>query len=538
MSGKDSAALKILIASAAGILWVTQGYGERAQRPELGLVTGFGRNVGSETWGNRFVELAVYHEGLLLDWPESEYREKDGRLCISRVVEAQDVNVRFGAKAPEQTPKQREYGLLPNQALELNIGSPGLLGSFHLKDNGRFDMRLGADEVEVKVQVTGINFKDALIALGQLPGKSLGYECAGFVNRVGKDATFSPGDRVLCRTTTEASKTYARAHTTSVARVPHDVPFPTAAALATVFCTAYHFLFNAALVAWRPAHGAPFAQNATFASVDLGILMDQAKPTMAVVQLYLAAKITVPQPLHVFSVSELEKAFRFMQSGKNMGKIVVEIQADAIVPVVPSPKSTYSFDANATYDIAGGLGGPGRSITRWMVDWNYFILLSRSGAESKDATGLVSDMSQRSVWIAAPSCDISTEGAMLNVLRDQEHQMPPVKGCIQASMALKDGLEQRELRRHHQAQGTRLMISALASSPASGIFRPALFSGRGIESLKADKLEKYYWAKKPLFSILKQKRDVDTSTSGNAGGTVDYAHLLTSAESQAVAVGE
>lgn len=57
----------------------------------------------------------------------------------------------------------------------------------------------------------------------------------------------------------------------------------------------------------------------------------------------------------------------------------------------------------------------------------------------------------------------------------------------------------------------------------------------GIESLKADKLERAYWAKKPLFSILKQKRDVETSTSGNAGGTVDYAHLLTSAESQAAA---
>ena len=34
---------------------------------------------------------------------------------------------------------------------------------------------------------------------------------------------------------------------------------------------------------------------------------------------------------------------------------------------------------------------------------------------------------------------------------------------------------------------------------------------------------------------MKQKRDVDTSTSGNPGGTVDYAHLLTSAESQAAA---
>lgn len=307
-------------------------------------------------------------------------------------------------------------------------------------------MPLGADEVEVKVQAPGMNFKDALIALGQLPGNSLGYECAGFVNRVGKDTTFSPGDRVLCCTAAGAYKTYARAHATSVARVPHDVPFPTAAALATVFCTAYHSLFNAARLqagesvlihsgaggvgqaaiqlakllkadisttvgtdekkvylvetygipedhifwsrnasfagplrqltegvdvvlnslsgeglhaSWsciRPfgrfieleksniqsSRGglpmAPFAQNATFASVDLGILMDQAKPKMAatlaaVMQLYLAAKITVPQPLHVFSVSELEKAFRFMQSGKNMGKIVVKMQENAIVPV-------------------------------------------------------------------------------------------------------------------------------------------------------------------------------------------------------------
>lgn len=112
-------------------------------------MTGFGRNVGSESWGNKFVELAVeenssfdqtvdqivkvHQEGLLLDWPESEYRQKGGRLCISRVVEAQDVNMRIAAKAPNQAPKQREYGLLPNQALELNRGSLGLLIAFALR---------------------------------------------------------------------------------------------------------------------------------------------------------------------------------------------------------------------------------------------------------------------------------------------------------------------------------------------------------------------------------------------------------------------
>ena len=462
MSGQDFEALRLLIASADGILWVTQGCGERAQRPELGLVTGFGRNMQSETWGNTFVELAVegessfnqtvdhilkvYHESLLLDCSESEYRQTDGRLCISRVVEAQSVNMEIDAKAPNQAPKQREYGLLPDEALELYIGSPGLLDSFHYKDDERFDMPIGADEVEVKVKATGMNFKDTLIALGQLPGNSLGYECAGFVVRVGKDATFSPGDRVLCCTTTGAYKTYARAHATSVARISDNVPFPVAAALPTVFCTAYHSLFNVARLqagesvlihsgaggvgqaaiqlaqllkadifttvgtdekkvflmktygipedhifssrnssfagplkrltngvdvvlnslsgdglraSWscirpfgrfvelgksdiqssrRGLPMAPFAQSVTFASVDLGLLMDQAKPRMAailaaVMALYDAAKITVPQPLHMFSVSELEKAFRFLQSGKNMGKIVVEMQEAAIVSV-------------------------------------------------------------------------------------------------------------------------------------------------------------------------------------------------------------
>lgn len=74
-----------------------------------------------------------------------------------------------------------------------------------------------------------------------------------------------------------------------------------------------------------------------------------------------------------------------------------------------------------------------------MADRNAknFILLSRSGAKSKDATDLISDMNECGVRIAAPPCDISTEGAVLSILRDQKHTMPPVKGCIQASMVLK-----------------------------------------------------------------------------------------------------
>ena len=57
----------------------------------------------------------------------------------------------------------------------------------------------------------------------------------------------------------------------------------------------------------------------------------------------------------------------------------------------------------------------------------------------------------------------------------------------------------------------------------------------GIESLKANKPERPYWANRPLFSILKQKGAVETSTNGNAGDAVDYASLLASAKSQTAA---
>lgn len=57
----------------------------------------------------------------------------------------------------------------------------------------------------------------------------------------------------------------------------------------------------------------------------------------------------------------------------------------------------------------------------------------------------------------------------------------------------------------------------------------------GIESSKADKPDRAYWAKRPLFSILRQNGEVERLTNGNVGDTVDYASLLASAESQTAA---
>ena len=106
---------------------------------------------------------------------------------------------------------------------------------------------------------------------------------------------------------------------------------------------------------------------------------------------------------------------------------------------MPSSVPTYSFRPDATYLIAGGLGGLGRAITRWMVSRGArnFILLSRSGPKGKEAMDLIEELKSHGVKIAAPPCDVSSEDELSTTIEKYRSTMPPVRGCIQASMVLK-----------------------------------------------------------------------------------------------------
>lgn len=94
------------------------------------------------------------------------------------------------------------------------------------------------------------------------------------------------------------------------------------------------------------------------------------------------------------------------------------------------------MDQNASYVIAGGLGGLGRSIVRWMVDKGArnLILLSRSGASSSSAAAeFVSALRSQGINVAAPRCDVTSSKEVSTVLEDCGSTMPPVKGCINAA---------------------------------------------------------------------------------------------------------
>jgi polyketide synthase 12 len=109
------------------------------------------------------------------------------------------------------------------------------------------DRPLGPNEIRVAVRAVGLNFRDALIALGVYPGAApLGAEGAGVVTEVGAGVSgIAPGDRVMGVFPGAMAPVAITDHRT-VAPVPDGWDFAVAASVPIAFLTAYYGLRDVA----------------------------------------------------------------------------------------------------------------------------------------------------------------------------------------------------------------------------------------------------------------------------------------------------
>ena len=107
-------------------------------------------------------------------------------------------------------------------------------------------------------------------------------------------------------------------------------------------------------------------------------------------------------------------------------------------------RGTWKFDSDATYIIAGGFGGVGRSAIRWMVSRGArnLIVPSRSGPSTQAASNLVLELTRRDVRIITTPCNLSSAEELSSLLESCA-DMPRIKGCINAAMVLQVGLSCR-----------------------------------------------------------------------------------------------
>ena len=109
-----------------------------------------------------------------------------------------------------------------------------------------------------------------------------------------------------------------------------------------------------------------------------------------------------------------------------------------MVQVYVQPTSYKQLEQNKSYIISGGLGGVGQMVARWMArrGARNLILRSRSGPAGHDVGTFLAELRRDGVKVFAPSCDIRDIVALRGVIKECSTKFPPIRGCVQASMAL------------------------------------------------------------------------------------------------------
>ncbi|KAE8311179.1 putative polyketide synthase [Aspergillus transmontanensis] len=118
---------------------------------------------------------------------------------------------------------------------------------------------------------------------------------------------------------------------------------------------------------------APFLENRSFICVSLDkVLLEHPEIYWQVITdglKYIQQGLVEPiRPIRLFPATEIEQAFRHMQKGEHIGKVLIQMPENpAALPASPDAQ-LYRFSPQASYLVIGGLGGIGRSVSRWMVD--------------------------------------------------------------------------------------------------------------------------------------------------------------------------
>ncbi|CAG4972769.1 unnamed protein product [Parnassius apollo] len=155
----------------------------------------------------------------------------------------------------------------------------------------------------------------------------------------------------------------------------------------------------------------------------------------------LASGAVRPLPSTVFSDQQLEQAFRYMATGKHIGKVLLRLRDEESGPapkLVSAVPRTY-FHPEKCYVLIGGLGGFGLELAEWLVVRGATCLLfnSRSGVRTGYQAWCIRRWRARGVRVALSGADACTAAGARALLR-QAAALAPVAGLFQLAAVLRD----------------------------------------------------------------------------------------------------
>ena len=306
------------------------------------------------------------------------------------------------------------------RSLKLTVANPGFLDTLCFVDDEKATKELQDEQIEIDIRVLGLNFKDVILALGQLGGSHLGQECRNLGRCPAYHAIFIPESMSYAQGASlpviYCTACYCLVRVADLQRDETILIHAAAGGVgqaaiilaqrlgAKIFATVGHadkkdFLMktygipeqnifysrdtsfaqrvldatkevgiNVALsslageqlrATWQcmapfgrfveigkrdimsntHLEMAPFERSVSFTAFDLGDLMkcrpEQMRQTFSeVMDLIRGNKIRFVAPIHEFSALHVETAFRSLQNGKPVGKVVIVPKGDDVVMVI------------------------------------------------------------------------------------------------------------------------------------------------------------------------------------------------------------
>lgn len=253
------------VLSSKAVLLVSHGSSPDAVDPGVsGLWTGFARSLRLEHPEIRIVTLQLQHtndsapeqlSGVLpallksptfdLSWGDSsemecEFAARDGQLFVARLIHRPEITDHVYRSGQSAEPEQAPF-LDNSRTLTAELGIPGLLETLRWKDDQEAPA-VGPNDIKMELRAASVNFKDVLIAAGQLEGiTEMRNDCSGVVVEVGANMRerFKPGDRV-CALYSRSYTNYPVVHGDCCEIIPDAMPFEEGASLPIVWSTVYY----------------------------------------------------------------------------------------------------------------------------------------------------------------------------------------------------------------------------------------------------------------------------------------------------------
>ncbi|XP_065298319.2 fatty acid synthase-like [Dermacentor albipictus] len=197
-----------------------------------------------------------------------------------------------------------------------------------------------------------------------------------------------------------------------------------------------------------------FLKNVTFHGVMMDSLVRDDPVTPAhkrriveLVQKGIDSGVVRPLDVIRFNLDETEQAFRFVASGKHIGKVVIQIRPEEgsqctpthALPVMIEAVARPCFYGHKSYVIVGGLGGFGLELAEWMVSrgCRKLLLISRTGVRTGYQRLCLHRWNSVGVAVFISNEDVSTEEGARKIL-DDAASMGPVGGIFNLAMVLRD----------------------------------------------------------------------------------------------------